>query len=139
MLRQGVKNISVFEYYSNSWNKQQYLYLVIGFSQYRMVFDIWYLCFFAPQIVFGYSNSWTKYLFKQFHIFSEQNVLSWTNTFFLLVYYFYFFLFIIIWYLVFGIQIFRPNSTISIQYSYFLDNEKYLVFGIRISSIPNSI
>ena len=42
-------------------------------------------------------------------------------------------------YLVFGIQIVRPNSTIRIKYSDFLDTEYYSVFGIRIFSIPNSI
>ena len=42
-------------------------------------------------------------------------------------------------YLVFGIQIVRPNSTIHIRYSDYLKTEEYSVFGIRIFSILNSI
>ena len=37
---QGVTNNSVFEYYSNSWTEQQYLYSVFGFSQQYLVFGI---------------------------------------------------------------------------------------------------
>ena len=44
-----------------------------------------------------------------------------------------------IWYLVFGIRIVRPNSTIPTRYSDFLDTKKYSVFGIGIFSIPASI
>ena len=39
-------------------------------------------------------------------------------------------------YLVFNIQLVRPNS---IQYFSFLNTELYSVFGIQILSIPNSI
>ena len=108
------------------------MYLVYGLSLNRIIFGIWYtvylktekylvfsiLFFLAPQIVFGYSNtglnifpnSFTNFLNKMSCM--RQICLSYLP-FSKILY--------TIQYLVFGIQIVGPNSTIRIQYSDFLD------------------
>ena len=108
-LVQGVTNNSVFEQYSNSRTEQQYSYSVLFFG--------------GPQIVFGSSNSWSKYLSKQFHDFPEQNVLYKTIILVLNTFY----------------QIFVQQ--LGIQYLVFKQSDRILLFtfGIQIFLIPNSI
>ena len=134
---QGVTNNSVFEYYSNSWTKQQYS--VFGIRIFSIPNSIQYS-------VFGFFDTPNSVrVFEQLdripvrivsHIFRTK-CLVWDK------YLYFSFIFskmlYTIRYLVFGIQIVKPNSTICIWYSNFLDTEQYSVFSIQIFSIQNSI
>ena len=81
---------------------------VFGIRIFLIPNSIWYSIFgfLAPQIVFGYSNSWMKYLSQYLYFCFIFTKILYTFC-----------------YLIFGIPIVRMNSSIRIQYSDFLDTE----------------
>ena len=151
----GCANNLVFEYYSNSWTKQQYSYSVFQFSQYRIVFgipvfsipnSIRYSSFLNTEqnLVFGIWFFWQPEQYSGIEIVGPntcpniftyfQNEMSCMEEISFFQFNFFKTLYTI-WYLIFGIRIVQSSPQIFVTTDYVLILGIFLFFSAQMPSL----